>query len=234
MKLKIKKLFKNIYKEALFLYNSSQKRGFINTLIMIYNEKKFDLKYKTKTTGIIELNSLEIVSENRGNGVRYEATNSLIFSNIFQKLDRNFKDSIFIDFGSGKGRAIMMAADYYFKLLIGVEFSSELCQIADQNIKRYSKKQQREINYKIINLDAVDFKVPSDADVFYFFNPFDEKIMNIIVDNIDVSVRRCRREILIIYINAIHKHVFETRGYKPLLSIENAIYKENGAIVYTY
>jgi predicted RNA methylase len=227
-------LIKNIYKESLFLYHSSRKRGLINTLIMIYNEKIFDIKYKTKTTGIIELNSLKIGSENRGNGVRYEATNSLIFKNIFQKLARNFKNSVFVDFGAGKGRAIMMASDYYFKLLIGVEFSFELCQMAEQNIKKYSKKQQREINYKIINSDAVDFKIPNEADVFYFFNPFDEKIMNIIVDNIEASVKLCRRDILIIYINAIHKRVFETRGFKTLFFIENPIYREHGAVVYKY
>jgi tRNA1(Val) A37 N6-methylase TrmN6 len=39
---------------------------------------------------------------------------------------KDLRDYTFIDFGSGKGRALLMAADLQFKSLIGIELRKEL------------------------------------------------------------------------------------------------------------
>ncbi|MBZ5489392.1 MAG: class I SAM-dependent methyltransferase [Acidobacteriia bacterium] len=48
------------------------------------------------------------------------------------------QDFTFIDLGSGKGRALLMAAQYGFKRIIGVEFMPELHRVAQENIRKYT------------------------------------------------------------------------------------------------
>ncbi len=45
----------------------------------------------------------------------------------------------FVDVGSGKGRALLLASDYPFRKIIGVELSPELDRIARANIARYEE-----------------------------------------------------------------------------------------------
>src|SRR2546430_8863932 len=54
----------------------------------------------------------------------------------FQRVLRDIsmsEDDVFIDFGSGKGRVLFVAAHYPFRKVIGVELSAKLNQIASSN-----------------------------------------------------------------------------------------------------
>ena len=48
------------------------------------------------------------------------------FRKVLASLQIAFHDYTFIDFGSGKGRALLLASEFPFKRIIGLEFSPEL------------------------------------------------------------------------------------------------------------
>lgn len=126
----------------------------------------------------------------------------------------------------------------FFSRLIGVEFSSELCLICKKNLDGFIKRKGRELNYQIINADATQYTIPNDATVFFFYHPFFENVMNVVVDNIERSLESKHRQILIIYVNAAHKNIFEDRNYQLLFSLtqETAkykIYDELGVYVFS-
>jgi len=50
------------------------------------------------------------------------------------------RDFTFIDLGSGKGRVLLMASDYPFKRIIGVEFMPELHRAAQENVREYTER----------------------------------------------------------------------------------------------
>jgi len=48
----------------------------------------------------------------------------------------------FVDYGSGKGRVLLVASDYAFKKIVGVEFSKVLNDVAVANIATYRSSKQ--------------------------------------------------------------------------------------------
>jgi hypothetical protein len=54
--------------------------------------------------------------------------------------EAGLQDFTFIDLGSGKGRVLLMASDYPFKRIIGVEFMPELQRVAQENIRKYAER----------------------------------------------------------------------------------------------
>jgi hypothetical protein len=105
----------------------------------------------------------------------------------------------FIDFGSGKGRVLLLASLYPYRKIIGVEFSQRLHRIAENNIRTWSNPKQKCFNIASVCIDALDFKLPSDPLVLFFFTPFKPPISTQIINNIEESLRNEPRPIEILY-----------------------------------
>ena len=69
---------------------------------------------------------------------------------LFKKL-KIPDDKVFIDIGSGKGRVLLIAAEFGIKEVRGIEFSPVLCEIAKKNISIYKEKTKSKTAFKIIN-----------------------------------------------------------------------------------
>ena len=70
--------------------------------------------------------------------MRYEAITPEAFHGLLASIDLGDHDLTFIDLGSGKGRAVLLASLYPFRRLIGVEFSPELTEVARLNVQAVS------------------------------------------------------------------------------------------------
>ena len=53
------------------------------------------------------------------------------------------RDFTFLDLGSGKGRTLLMASDYPFRRIVGVELLHSLHQIAQENLRLYKSESQK-------------------------------------------------------------------------------------------
>jgi len=108
-------------------------------------DRAFDRSQRTDTSGRIELTDLDIVGDNRSSGTYYEPTSTALFRYIINKLQSalSYEDFIFLDYGSGKGRVLLLASDYGFRSIIGIEFSRELHLVAERNIALYRGRRQR-------------------------------------------------------------------------------------------
>ncbi len=95
----------------------------------------------------------------------------------------DFRDFTFIDLGSGKGRTLLMASDYPFRRIIGVELLPSLHKIAQENLRLYKSKTQKCFALESICGDATDFPLPADPLVIFLFNPFPESGMRRVVAN---------------------------------------------------
>ena len=153
--------------------------------------------------------SLALEHPNQVHAVSYGASDPQDFRSAIAGLPIDYPDFVFVDFGSGKGRAILLASEFPFKRVVGVEFSEELHRIARENINHFSKKGCQCAKVESICMDAVDYPLPDDDLVCYFCNPFDETLMTQMVANIRKSLLRQPREIFILYYNAKESHVFD-------------------------
>ena len=179
---------------------------------IIMQEIKGEKKYGINPTGADELKKMERKGIDITHATIYMPVSYIFLEEIFQQLPVSVKDH-FLDIGSGKGRAMCMAAHYGFKKVTGIDFSKELCDAAKDNL---AITQQRipALSYEISNNDAFYFKIPADVDCIFFFNPFDEIIMSGVADNILNSLQHHPRKVYIIYVNPLHKELFTNLGFK--------------------
>ncbi len=203
------------------LVGSIKKRGFFGTLFFIFFELYFDLRYGTDTTSIVEVDNLDIRHADRRNAHNYMASNYYILRKLLNTLKMELTDSVLVDFGSGKGRVLLVALEYGFKRLIGVEISQALCAICGNNLRIYrrNKKKYDNTEVEIVNIDAAKYRIPDDAAIFCFYNPFEEEVFNKVIDNIEDSLRLRRRSIYILYINPVFKDVLANKGFHCVLDL---------------
>ncbi len=207
---------KNVFQR--FSYHVKE-RGFKNTfrwkiyqkVMSKFSNYYFDYKFGVETRTIVPLDRLKIMSENKSCGVDYWPTNYYLLKNVFSNLRLNFSESNFVDYGAGKGRAMLFASQYGFKKVKGIEFSRELSQICQRNIRTYLKKKKQFFDYQILNMDAVNYQVQNEDNVFYFYNPFTERVMENVLVNIDESLKKKKRDIALIYVNSDFSEYFQRR-----------------------
>jgi SAM-dependent methyltransferase len=141
-------------------------------------------------------------------GVQYQASEPELFREIIESLPVAVGGFTFIDLGSGKGRTLLMASNYPFWRIIGVELLAELNAIAAQNIARYKSDQQKCFDIEARAGDARDFKFPAVPTVLYLFNPFPEHVLREVVGNLEKSLASSPRLVYVLYHNLVHEAVF--------------------------
>jgi SAM-dependent methyltransferase len=129
----------------------------------------------------------------------YFATEPWLFQQIMQAISVDFSQFTFIDLGCGKGRVLLMASDYPFQKIIGVEFMLNLHRAAEKNIAGYSNERQQYRQIETLCMDARDFQFPDDPLVVYLFNPFSESTFAQVLENLQRSVEQMPRPIYIAY-----------------------------------
>jgi SAM-dependent methyltransferase len=134
----------------------------------------------------------------------YFAVAPSVFHSIMQALrDRlglDYRRFSFVDMGSGKGRALLLAADYPFREIIGVELSPELDRIARANIVRYTGA-RFPAPVSSIQGDAAAFPWPPVPLVIYMWNAFTGPVMEQVFRNLEASLAQFPRELYLVYIH---------------------------------
>ncbi len=102
----------------------------------------------------------------------------------------------FLDYGCGKGRALLVAARYPFARLWGVELAAVLSEAARTNLQRAPLARGR---FQVVEQDATQFTVPDSVTVVFMFNPFQGEVLRQAVDRLYESWQRRPRELQVIY-----------------------------------
>jgi hypothetical protein len=169
----------------------------------------FDLKYGTDTSKVVEVGGLDMADERMEHAVRYQTARVDVFEALLNELNIPFEEYVFIDLGSGKGRAMLLASRLPFKAIRGVELSTQLHRIACQNISIYREPAQSCNDIKSLCEDATSFEFPPEKMVLYMFNPFDEDMMRLVVRNLEKTLRNHQKKIYVLYLKALHRRLFD-------------------------
>ncbi len=189
----------NLRNVRMVLRNIS-KVGLDTTFQYVTSDLFFDFKYGVETINTVMLDELEINSPNKPHGRYYEGTNVYIFRTMFSLVKIDAPNSCFVDFGSGKGKAMLLAAEKGFRKVVGVEFSGELVEICRRNLEIFKRKKKSKTEFEVIHADAAEYDIPDEANLLYFANPFDEMLIGKVIDNILKSLEKCPREIIVMHL----------------------------------
>jgi len=187
-----------VYQFGEFL-DSLQKNGIFSTARKVGQR----LYYKRKGLDFSTQNiyNLTRIGEYQNSGTAFVSTSKDFLKKLIEDLEKSIgkplNRELFLDYGSGKGSAIIHAKDIGFKEAIGVEFAQELHEIAESNIAKMKLK-----NVQSIYADATTYSLPLNVSVVYLFNPFDEMVMSKLVENILKEKENLKGDVYLIYKNA--------------------------------
>jgi len=131
----------------------------------------------------------------------YQATEPALFREMMGSLPIEFDQFTFIDIGSGKGRTLLMASEYPFRKIVGVELIAELHRAAEENIRVYHSTTQRCSQIEAVCMDACEFVFPDAPLVLYLFNPLPEVGLQRVLRNLERSLEQSPRQVWIVYHN---------------------------------
>lgn len=177
-------------------------------------ENFFDKCLGIDTKRIISFSDEYIFFPKNMDSVKYEPTcySLLFYITSYLKLSRS---DIIIDLGCGCGRAIFFFATQSVKKIIGVEFDPNIFKILKKNKQTFHFNNR---NIELCNMDVVHYKF-IDENILFMFNPFGEKTMSQVLNNLEESLRRENRIVRIVYINPRHDLLFISKSWIKLLSL---------------
>jgi len=183
-------------------------RRTMQSALSVIEDGVFELRYGTDTLRTVSLEDLNPSRGNRSEASHYAPTRGRAFRKLLEKFTVP-RDSTFVDLGSGKGKVLMLAAQLGFRRIVGVDFSPELCRIAEQNVLKYRRRAPLHSEIKVVLSDVTEYAIQDDECVFFLANPFGPSVMQQLAKNIRTSLDRAARRIWIIYRHPLHRNILE-------------------------
>lgn len=128
----------------------------------------------------------------------------------------------FVDIGAGKGRAMLIASEFHFRQIIGIELNPALANTAQQNLSHWLQSHTSDATSprlapaQLIEQDALTFDFPSTPTLVFLFHPFEAPVLKVLLRRIEAQFARRPGTLDILYVNAecravLDKHPAFTR-----------------------
>ena len=157
-------------------------------------EKLFDRSLGIQSRDIISLRELGLEHEERRG---HYPTSVDDFRRMAGFLRPRNADEVLLDYGSGLGRFVILAATMPFARIIGVELSPLLAEGARSNISSCERSLLCK-DIEIIIADATGYDVPDDVTTIYFNYPFAGAILESVLGRIVASYKEKPRPLRIV------------------------------------
>ena len=175
-------------------------RHFLHLTQEIGYDRGVEKLFFVPAKGYTALDDLTIDSPNKPFGHDYHPIHRLSFNWAMAQIPDRLDKFTFVDYGAGRGRALMLAAMHPFNKIIGVEFAAELQDDAVMNIAQFPRSLMKCRDVDCLHRDAVDFPIPETNGVFLFNDSFDLKILETVLARITTSYRSNPRRIYLVFV----------------------------------
>ncbi len=142
----------------------------------------FDLEFGVRTSGLVAGRHLGSGHCNDRHVTAYYAVAPSVFQGMIVRWRRcrplaPIDEYTFIDLGAGMGRAMLLAAAYPFRAVVGVELHPTLARIARKNLGIWRAGGRTRVPMRMFCRDALDFSLPAGPSVVFLFNPFGAPVL---------------------------------------------------------
>jgi SAM-dependent methyltransferase len=142
----------------------------------------------------------------------------------------------FLDIGAGKGRGLLVASEYRFRKVVGIELNPALAAIARQNVAQWNAAHNADPTaqpiapIEVLGQDALEFELPDAPTLLFLFHPFEEPVLRKLLRHIETQLGRRaaarapdgRTPALdLIYVNAECASVFDRHPAFTQLFLDN-------------
>ncbi len=120
----------------------------------------------------------------------------------------------FVDIGAGKGRAMLVASEFPFKQVVGVELNAAMADVARRNVSHWEESRRsdptarRHAQVRLVEQDALEYAWPKTPCVVFMFHPFEAPLMKKLLQRIEKEFAGRAGELDVLYVNAECASVF--------------------------
>ena len=195
-----------------------------------YLDARFDRRFALDTASIINLPELQTEPRFK-DANKYAPTPRFLFRRALRHVQVDYDKFVFIDFGCGKGKALLLASELPFKQIIGIELSSKLIRVAEDNLRSYLSRPRECNGVQLACMDATEYQIPYEPAIYYFCNPFGTEVMHKVLENIRLSLAEAPREVYVVYLNPELQSLLDESGFLAPIKRTTwySIYKASGA-----
>lgn len=186
----------------------------------------FDLENGVRTSGLVAGPHLAAGHRHDRHATAYYAVAPSVFHGMIVRWRRcrpaaHIDEVAFIDVGAGMGRAMLLAAEYRFRMVVGLELNPALARIGRRNMARWRAAGRTRTPLRMICADAVEFALPPGPCVAFLFNPFGAPVLRRVLDSWAHNLTRQRSpqtaQLDILYVNNEQEHILEQQaGFRRL------------------
>lgn len=187
-------------------------------------EATFDREHNVDTAGVVRPGPEEVVGSNWSFGVNYQAVDPGPFLQALQVVPLPYEQFVFVDLGSGKGRAILMAAKLPFARVVGVEYCERLNEVARTNVSTFPARLRRCGEIEVVCADACEYELPLQPLLLFLYNPFEAPVMSRVVQNVVRSLTEHPRRVVVIYFTPSHADLWEQTGRFSKMQADPAVF----------
>jgi SAM-dependent methyltransferase len=170
----------------------------------------FDAEHGTETSGVHWWTNPR--SQNFAMGIRYQPCSPELCRMAIERSGVDPKQFCFLDVGCGKGRALIIAADYRFESLVGVDYSARLCRVARRNLERCGVER-----FQIVTSDATRFDYPAVNTLAFFYHPFNGAVLETVLEKLHAATSEC--ELVLAYVGAGGDLMLAQEWLEPIYTI---------------
>lgn len=163
------------------------------------DDRRFEDRYQLDTRSHVELDAFDVEPEKLASAFSYAPAPGRIVHHLFDSIPLDPARMTFVDFGSGKGRVLLLASLRGFRHAVGVEFSPNLVEMARQNAERFARLHPAKQSIDINLGDAGEFAIPPGDCLLHFNNPFNEEVMQRVLQNVEQAISESPRRIWLAY-----------------------------------
>jgi len=177
----------------------------------------FDERYGVDTSGLIGGGELRSGHKNDVFNTAYYGMAPSRFQRLMEywiadESHRAIEDYSFVDLGCGKGRAVMMASQYSFREVVGVELHAALAKIAEANVAVWTSAGRSVCPVRIVCQDATEFVFPEGPCLLYLFHPFAAPVLKQLIERIETDFASRPGLLDLIYFNPEAGELLESHG----------------------
>lgn len=159
-----------------------------------YNVSYFGYLESYYTVDITERKLPECMEKPTEDCLMYSPGIGYGLADVLDQFQISAKDAVF-DFGCGKGGALVLFEKWGFKRYGGVEYDRQLYSVLNENFDKLGLDKSR-----LINNDATELTSSLDEyNYFFMYNPFQGETFTKVINNIEMSWKRNKRKIVLIY-----------------------------------
>ena len=174
------------------------------TLLLSYSPEQdgaFDARHGTDTAGSVQPADLGIADDAvREQAILYLPSPTRVTRWMLDNVGIDPREFSFVDLGCGKGRVLLVASDYPFLRIVGVEISPELTAIARRNVERYQPASRRCRDVSVENADATRFDFPETNLLIHLYHPFEPAITTAVLSHLEASLQARPRKVVLAYL----------------------------------